>query len=173
MKIFLQLFVFYLFFPFSLLAQKIITDSIPSDLAEEKVIFLKFDKVNLSEIDSTDKGNPYVLERQQRHNNIIEGVNADFEIQAKEYINPYKFSTLKKYKQAEFADCKYVLISRAYDNKHLVDHPEEDILIVFEYFLLDKQNMIAYKMFELDEMKVYDNKLIIKKFNKRISKFNN
>jgi len=46
--------------------------------------------------------------------------------------------------------------------------PPEDELLVFKYFIFDMQNNIAYEVFRLDEMKVYDFKLVIKKLNKAI-----
>lgn len=66
------------------------------------------------------------------------------------------------------AGYKYVLQSAVYKHDYLRGQPKDNELIVFEYFIYDMQNNIAYEVFRLDEMKVYDFKLVMKKLLRAI-----
>lgn len=66
------------------------------------------------------------------------------------------------------AGYKYVLQSAVYKYDNLKGQPKDNELIVYEHFIYDMQNNIAYEVFRLDEMKVYDFKLVMKKLLRAI-----
>ncbi|MDA9312777.1 hypothetical protein N9515_03210 [Vicingaceae bacterium] len=135
---------------------------------KEKIIFLEHEPVKLSEFEERTKSTEYILERQENHNRILEQSNRKLQIAAMEYPFEYAITTPSTYFSLAEAGYKYVLQSNVYKYNHLMTQPPEGELLVFEYFIFDMQNNIAYEVFRLDEMKVYDLKLVIKKLNKAI-----
>lgn len=156
-----------LFFPFSLSAQDFtLEEGLPNDLNQEKIIFLKHQAIEVTFNPEESKAEEYLHLRQINHNEVIEEANNELEKFAQRYPFEYTISNQSDYKELVLKGHKYVLESEVYDYDHLNRHPEEDELIVFEYFLIDLYNGKAYKVFELDEMKVYDAKLLIRKFSR-------
>lgn len=156
-----------LFLPFFLSAQDYILEKgLPNDLNKEKVIFLKHQAIEVTYDPEEGSAEEYLHLRQINHNEVIEEANEELEKYAKGYPFEYTISNQSDYKELILKGHKYVLESKVYDYEHLNRHPEEDELIVFEYFLIDLYNGKAYKVFELDEMKVYDAKLLIRKFSR-------
>ena len=141
---------------------------IPEDLDKEKIIFLKHEPIKLSEFEEETKSTEYILQRQKNHNRILAQSNGKLEIAAMDYPFEYAITTPSTYFSLAEAGYKYVLQSSVYQYEHLMAQPPEDELLVFKYFIFDMQNNIAYEVFRLDEMKVYDFKLVIKKLNKAI-----
>ena len=147
-----------------------IVKGLPSDLDQEKIIFFKHDKVEITANEDGGEQDEYVHLRQTNHNKVIEEANEELTVAAMEYPFDYAISTKSKHEPLLAAGYRYILDSRVYANKHLSDQPKEDELIVFEYFIVDTQNDIAYKVFELDEMKVYDSKMLIRRLNRALKK---
>ncbi len=149
-------------------AQTSFKDGLPNDLDKEKLIILKHDKVKVTGDKNGKKADRYLHLRQSNHNKVLQESNKKLVVAALEYPFQYAFATKKSYKNLIPAGYKYVLISQVYENEHLKKEQTQDELIVFEYFLLNVEENIAYKVFELDEMKVYDSKLMIKRLNKKL-----
>lgn len=156
-----------LIFPLFLSAQEFtLAEGLPNDLKTEKVIFLAHQAIEVTFNPEKGKAEEYLHLRQINHNEVIEEANNELEKFAQRYPFEYAISNQSDYKELVLKGHKYVLESEVYDYDHLYRHPEEDELIVFEYFLIDLYNGKAYKVFELDEMKVYDAKLLIRKFSR-------
>jgi hypothetical protein len=156
-----------LIFPLFLIAQEpTFKKGLPDDLDKEKIILLKHEPIELSVFERNTKSSKYILRRQENHNEIIEQSNLKLKGAALEYPFEYAITTPSTYLSLAKAGYKYVLQSSVYTYKHLKQQPSE--LIVFEYFIYDMQNNIAYEVFRIDEMKVYDFKLIMRKLNKAI-----
>jgi hypothetical protein len=156
-----------LIFPLFLIAQEpTFKKGLPDDLDKEKIILLEHEPIELSVFERNTKSSKYILRRQENHNEIIEQSNLKLKGAALEYPFEYAITTPSTYLSLAKAGYKYVLQSSVYTYKHLKQQPSE--LIVFEYFIYDMQNNIAYEVFRIDEMKVYDFKLIMRKLNKAI-----
>lgn len=163
------LFIFML--PFLLPAQDfILEEGLPDDLHQEKVIFLKHQTIEVTFDPKQGNAEEYLYLRQINHNEVITEANNDLAKFAQRYPFDYTLSEQDDYKSLVLKGYKYVLESEVYDYDHLYRHPEEDELIIFEYFLIDLYNGKAYKVFELDEMKVYDAKLLIRKFSRKLKR---
>ncbi|MFT5666272.1 MAG: hypothetical protein ACI9DK_000451 [Vicingaceae bacterium] len=162
-----QLLFILLIFPLFLIAQEpTFKKGLPDDLDKEKIILLEHEPIELSVFERNTKSSKYILRRQENHNEIIEQSNLKLKGAALEYPFEYAITTPSTYLSLAKAGYKYVLQSSVYTYKHLKQQPSE--LIVFEYFIYDMQNNIAYEVFRIDEMKVYDFKLIMRKLNKAI-----
>ncbi|MBD99278.1 MAG: hypothetical protein CMO34_05490 [Verrucomicrobia bacterium] len=159
-----------LLLPFVLNSQPIVRDGLPLDLNQEKIILLKHEKIEVKADKKAGKQQKYLYLRQSNHNSVIEESNEKLILAAMDYPFEYAISTLSKYKSILKAGYKYVLISNVYKNEHLYSQPNEGELIVFEYFILDVNENVAFKVFELDEMKVYDSKMLIRRLNKALKK---
>lgn len=156
-----------LIFPLFLIAQEpTFKKGLPDDLDKEKIILLEHEPIELTVFEKKTKSSKYILSRQENHNKIIEQSNVKLKGAALEYPFEYAITTPSTYLSLAKAGYKYVLQSSVYTYKHLKQQPSE--LIVFEYFIYDMQNNIAYEVFRIDEMKVYDFKLIMRKLNKAI-----
>lgn len=161
---------FLLFFLPSLLQAQDHTfkSGIPNDLETEKIIFLEHEKVNVTANAKESKAAKYLYKRQMAHNVAIKEANIKLRGAALSYPHEYAIASPSTYKSLIPAGYKYVLQSGLYTYDNLKSQPNEDELIVYEYFIHDVENDIAYKVFELDEMKIYDFKLVIKKLKKAI-----
>lgn len=162
--------VFFLFLaPFIALTQEhIFVEGIPKDLENEKIIILKHEKVDVTANKKDGREAKYLYQRQTSHNKVIQEANLKLKGAALSYPYGYAIASKSTYESLLPAGYKYVLQSSAYSYDNLKSQPEEGELIVYEYFIHDVENNLAYKVFELDEMKIYDFKLIIKKLNKAI-----
>jgi hypothetical protein len=166
-----KIWLFILMLPFLLSAQDfILEEGLPDDLNQEKVIFLKHQAIEVTFDPEKGSAEEYLHLRQINHNEVIEEANNELEEFAKRYPFEYTVSNQSDYKELVLKGYKYVLQSEVYDYDYLYRHPEEDELIVFEYFLIDLYNGKAYKVFELDEMKVYDAKLLIRRFSRKLKR---
>lgn len=163
-----NLYFLLLLIPLISFSQTNIADGVPADLKNEKVILLKHEAMEYTVSGNEGKAEEYVHHRQKTHNSVIEEANTELVAAALAFPFAYAFATYSTYQDLMAAGYKYVLISQVYKNDYLRKHPEEGELIVFEYFLFDPVNDVAYKLFEMDEMKVYDSKLLIKKLNKAL-----
>ena len=164
-KIFFLLF----FLPIAVLAQEpTFKKGIPDDLDKEKIIFLKHEPIKVTARKKSKKAEKYLYERQTNHNKVIEESNQILKGAALAYPFEYAITTPSTYISLAKAGYKYVLQSSVYKYDHLQDQPTEDELVVFTYFIYDMENNIAYEVFHLDEMKVYDFKLIIKRLKRAI-----
>jgi len=145
---------------------------VPNDLSTEKIIFLEHEPVKVTANKKDGKAAKYLYLRQTNHNNVVEESNKKLSGAALSYPYEYAITTPSTYPSLIKAGYKYVLRSNVYNYTHLKSQPEEDELIVFEYFIHDVKNNIAYKVFQMDEMKVYDTKMMIKRLNKAVKKHN-
>ena len=147
-----------------------IKEGAPGDLKDQKIIIFKHEKIEVTANKKDGKEAKYLYLRQTNHNKVVDEANMKLQGAAMEYPYEYALSTKSAYEALLKAGYKYILDSRAYNYENLSTQPNEGELIVYEYFLRDMENRIAYKVFELDEMKIYDSKLMIKKLNKAIKK---
>ena len=106
--------------------------------------------------------------RQNNHNEVIKQSNWKLKGTALQYPYEYTITTPSTYLSIPKAVYKYVLQSAVYKYDQLKGQPTDNELVVYEYCIYDMGNNIAYEVFRIDEMKVYDFKLIIKKLNKAI-----
>ena len=109
-----------------------------------------------------------MYERQTNHNEVIKQSNSKLKGAALQYPYEYAITTSSTYLSLAKAGYKYVLQSAIYKYDKLEGQPTDNEPVVYEYFIYDMENNIAYEVFRIDEMKVYDFKLIIKKLNKAI-----
>lgn len=166
----MRLLVLLFVLPLFSIGQTTFLNGVPNDLDQNKIIFLKHEPVDVTADPKESKAEKYVHHRQKNHNRVIDESNQELAAAALKYPFEYAIATQSSYESLVPAGYKYVLISQVYKNEYLKKHPEEDELIVFEYFILDVEGNIAYKVFELDEMKVYDSKMLMRKLNKEIKK---
>mgnify|MGYP007095013551 CR=1 FL=1 len=155
---------------FSQEAETVVKEGAPSDLKEEKIIILKHSKIEVTADKKGGREAKYIYLRQTNHNQVVGEANEKLAEAAMEYPYGYAIASKSSYEALLKAGYKYVLDSKAYDYEHVSVQPNEGELIIFEYFLRDIANNVAYKVFELDEMKIYDSKLLIKKLNKAVRK---
>lgn len=160
---------FLMFFSAFVWGQEVqIMDGIPQDLEDEKIIFFKFEPVEVTAKEDGKAQDRYLHLRQTNHNQVIKEANRELTLAAMDYPYAYAITQKSRHKPLLGAGYKYILTSKVYDNEHLKTQPQEGELIVFEYFIVDTQNLLAYKVFQLDEMKVYDSKMLIRRLKKAI-----
>ena len=147
-----------------------IKKGVPEDLNQSKLIILKHEQIEVKVTSDDKKEEKYLLLRQNNHNKVSKESNAKLLGASSEYPFEYDLAYKSEYKPLIDSKCKYILDSSVYNNENISTQPNEGELIVYEYFIRDIENNIAYKVFELDEMKVYDSKLIIKKLSKAVKK---
>jgi hypothetical protein len=148
----------------------IIKEGAPYDLNESKIIFLNHENIEITAYKDSSKQQAYLHLRQINHNKVIKEANDKLKVAALDYPFAYVISKKSSFEPLVKAGYKYMLDSRAYNYDNLAVQPNEDELIVYEFFIRDLTTNLAYKVFELDEMKVYDSKLIIKRLNKKVKK---
>lgn len=166
----MRLLFFLLCLPFvgSSQSQVQVLNGLPTDLDKEKVVFLQHEPIKITVDPKNSKADKYIHHRQKTHNKVIDESNQELLTAAMSYPYKYALASFTTYEKLSDAGYKYVLYSSVYKNDYLKKHPEEDELIVFEYFILDMKNDLAYKVFEMDEMKVYDSKMLMRKLNKAL-----
>lgn len=157
-----------LFIPLVSFSQVQILNGLPTDLDKEKIIFLQHEPMKITINPKESRANKYIYHRQKTHNRVIDEANQELLTAAMSYPFKYALASFSSYKKLKDAGYKYVLYSTVYKNDYLKKHPEEDELIVFEYFILDMEQDLAYKLFEMDEMKVYDSKMLMRKLNRAL-----
>jgi hypothetical protein len=160
-----------LFTPFLCLSQEpTFQEGIPDDLDQEKIIFLQHEPVEVTAREKSKKAEKYLYERQTNHNRVIIESNIKLKGAALKYPYEYGITGPSTYSKLAEAGYKYVLQSSVYKYDYLKGQPAENEMIVYEYFIYDMENNVAYEVFKIDEMKVYDFKLIIRKLNKAIKR---
>ena len=165
------IFALLLFIPFFSISQEpTFFNGLPDDLDQEKIIFLEHEKIKVTADKKNGKEEKYLHLRQTNHNSVIEESNTKLKGAALQYPFKYAFATPSTYESLLKAGYRYVLQSRVYSYEHLKTQPKEGELIVFEYYIFDTQKNVAFKAFELDEMKVYDSKLLMKRLTKALRK---
>lgn len=159
--------------PCSLFAQEpTLMKGVPEELKDEKIIFLEHEKIDLTE--KTEEMSraewKYLNLRQTNHNKVISQANEKLKAAALSYPYAYAIASPSTYESLQKAGYRYILQSNVYSYNHLKEQPKEGELLVFTYYIYDTERNIVYEIFELDEMKVYDFKTVIKKLNKAIKK---
>lgn len=148
-----------------------IIEGLPSDLDQVQLILLKHEAIEVGSEEEEEASREYVMRRQENHNRVLKEFNRELEEAAKEfYPFDYLLAFPSEVDSLLGSTAKYVLYSNVYQYNFLKDQPEEGELLVFGYYLKDKETEVVYQLFELDEMKVYDAKLIMKKLAKDIKK---
>lgn len=147
-----------------------IKEGVPHDLNESKIIFLSHEKIEVTAVKDSSSQQAYLHLRQTNHNDVIKEANDKLKIAALDYPFAYAISTKSSFEPLIKVGYKYLLDSRAYSYENLLVQPNEGELIIYEYFIIDLTANLAYKVFELDEMKVYDSKLMIRKLNRKVKK---
>ena len=143
---------------------------IPEDLDQHKIIFLNYEPVNVSSEKPKSKEDRYIRDRKEQHNMATEQANDYLRTAALDY--PYKYAIAKysSYESLVEAGYKYVLLCNCFDNQRLMKSPESGVLLIYDFYIKDLTTGDIYLLFDLDEMKVYDYRLVMKKLNKLISK---
>ena len=163
---------FTLLIPFLSIGQKTkVSEGVPPDLNASKLIILKHATISTGSEAEDKRTRKYVIQRQENHNRISEEFNKELEEAAKKYYPfeyilafPSEIDSLMK------LGYKYVLFSNVYDYEHLADQPPEGELLVFGYYIKDQELKNVFTLYEIDEMKVYDAKMMIRKLNKEAKK---
>ena len=164
-----NLLFFLILLPLGAFAQEtILMKGIPGDLEDEKIIFLEHEKVDVTADKKDSKEAKYLYLRQTNHNKVISDANIKLRGAALSYPYKYAIASPSTYEALQKAGYKYVFQSNVYKYDHLKTQPEEGELVVFTYYIFDAEKNIAYEVFELDEMKIYDFKAVIRKLNKAI-----
>lgn len=154
-------------------AQTQVLKGLPTDLDKEKIVFLQHEPLKITVNPKNSRADKYIYHRQKTHNKVIDESNQELLVAAMSYPFKYALASYTSYEKLNEAGYKYVLYSNVYKNDYLKKHPEEDELIVFEYYVMDMDNDIAYKVFEMDEMKVYDSKMLMRKLNRALKSLYN
>ncbi len=154
--------------PIGMLAQeKIINEGVPADLDKETLIILKHEAIEVGTEEESESTRKYVIRRQENHNRVLLEFNAELE-EAAEKLYPFQYilafpseidSLMKN-------GHKYVLYSNAYVYDYLKGQPVEGELIVFGYYIKNQTGNEVFQTFELDEMKIYDAKMIMRKLRR-------
>lgn len=162
-----------LFIPLITLAQEpTFKEGIPDDLDREKIIFLQHEPVKVTANSRSSKAEKYLYERQTNHNNVIAESNRKLKGAALDYPYEYGITGPSTYLELAKAGYKYVLQSSVYNYNYLKGQPEDNVLMVYEYFIYDMQNNVAYEVFSINEAKIYDFRIIIRKLNRAIKRGN-
>ena len=160
-----------LFCSSQMFGQDEIKKGVPEDLDKEKIIILMHEKVEVGSANENQSTANYVVRRQENHNTVSDEFNQKLN---KAFESKYPFDYVLAYpsEMDQFFDqgYKYVLYSNVYSYEHLKDQPNEGELIVFTYVIKDRSKTVVYEVFELDEMKVYDANMILKKLNREAKK---
>lgn len=159
-----------LMLPILLLGQEAkVIEGLPSDLNTEKLIFLQHEPMKVGTEEENQKTKEYVIQRQENHNRVAKEFNTELAIALNEsYPFDYEIAFPSTYDSLLTAGAKYVLFSNNYTYDYLRNQPAEDELLVFGFFIKDQGSTTIYTLFELDEMKVYDAKMIVKKLMKQV-----
>ncbi len=160
---------FLSFLSISVFAQKEY-NGLPDDLREQKIIFLNYEPINIPEERPKGEVEKYIFTRKKQHNRAAEQANNYLRTSAIEYPFKYAIAGHDSYTKLVGAGYKYVLESNSFDNERLMESPESGILLIYDFYIKDLTTGDIYLLFKLDEMKVYDYRLIIKKLNKLVKK---
>ena len=169
-KLFKAILISILLTPFLVNAQVEIINGVPEDITDSKIIFLRHEKIEIGTDEENEAAKEYIILSQNTHNEATEEYNKNLDIASKQYPYSHTISSPSAYLSLKDQGYKYVLDSELFKYEHLRSQPEEDALIVFEYYLRDLTSEKLYAVFEIDEMMVYDAKLVIKKLNKALEK---
>jgi hypothetical protein len=143
---------------------------LPDDLDEHKLILLNYEPINISEEKPEGEEQKYIQTRKKLHNKAVDQANEYLRTSAIEYPFKYAIAGHSSYEKLVGAGYKYVLESNCFDNERLMKSPESGILLVYDFYIKDLTTGDIYILFHLDEMKVYDYRLIMKKLNKLVKK---
>lgn len=143
---------------------------IPEDLAQEKIIFLNYEPINISDERPRSKEDRYIRERKEQHNMAAEQANDYLRTSALDYPYKYAIANHSTYKNLVEAGYKYVLECNCFNNERLMKSPESGVLLIYDFYIKDLTTGDIYLLFDLDEMKVYDYRLVMKKLNKLVNK---
>lgn len=148
-------------------------DSLPADLNRETLIILKHEKIDLGTMEEDERSKKYVIHRQENHNRVTEEFNRELELAADKYYQlNYQLAFPSDLALLDKQAFKYVLYSHVYDYEYLKSQPNEGELLIYHYVIKDRNSNKVYSVFEIDEMKVYDAKLIMRKLAKEVKKSN-
>ena len=136
----------------------------------EKIIFIKYEPINISDEEAVSEEDIHILTRKKQHNLATEQANEYLQTAAIDYPFDYALAAHSSYESLIPAGYKYVLECNSFDNERLMKSPESGILLIYDFHIKDLTTGDIYLLFELDEMKVYDYRLIMKKLLKLTSK---
>ncbi len=145
-------------------------EGLPDDLNEQKLILLNYEPININEKKPEGEEEKYIRRRKKLHNRAVEQANEYLRTSAIEYPFKYAIAGHSSYEKLVGAGYKYVLESNCFDNERLMKSPESGILLIYDFYIKDLTTGDIYILFHLDEMKVYDYRLIMKKLNKLVKK---
>jgi hypothetical protein len=168
-KNYASLLLFFSFlFSLSINAQDMISkEGIPDQLKSEKLIFLKHESIAVGTEEEDENSKKYVILRQENHNKVLKEFNAELEAA----VSHYPFESILAFPselKSMASENRYVLYSSVYEYEFLKSQPKEGELIVFSYFIKDNETGKMYPLFEMDEMKIYDAKMMMKRLKRKL-----
>lgn len=167
-KISILLFGFIFLSSIKLWSQEAISmDGLPEGLKTEKLIILKHESIEIGTEEEDEKSKKYVLQRQENHNKVLAEFNTELEAASSSYPFESSLAFPSEIKSMS-SNYRYVLYSSVYEYEFLKSQPKEGELIIFSYFIKDTNTGTMYPLFEMDEMKIYDAKMMMKKLKKKI-----
>lgn len=143
---------------------------LPDDLDKNKIIFLNYEPINISDGKPKGEEEKYIYTRKKQHNKAVEQANEYLKTAAIDYPFNYAIAGHSTYENLVSAGYKYVLECNSFDNERLMTSPESGVLLIYDFYIKDLTTGDVYVLFDLDEMKVYDYRLIMKKLNKLVNK---
>lgn len=143
---------------------------LPDDLNDQKIIFLNYEPISISDENAKGDVEKYILTRKKQHNKATEQANDYLKVAAINYPFKYALASHSSYENLVSAGYKYVLECNSFDNERLMTSPESGVLLIYDFYIKDLTTGDIYILFHLDEMKVYDYRLIMKKLIKLTNK---
>lgn len=162
-------FLIFILLPLLSIAQREFK-GLPDDLDEHKLILLNYEPINISDNKPEGEEEKYIRMRKKLHKRAVVQANEYLRTSAIEYPFKYAIAGHSSYEKLVGAGYKYVLESNCFDNERLMKSPESGVLLIYDFYIKDLTTGDIYILFHLDEMKVYDYRLIMKKLNKLVKK---
>lgn len=138
---------------------------LPADLNKSKIIFLSYNPVSFDKSSAITKEEKYIALRKENHNSATKQANEYLKMAALNYPFRYALGNADRYLPLVNAGYKYVLECNCFHNDRLNYQPESDVLLEYDFYIRNLTNDDVYFLFKLDEMKIYDYRLIMRKFN--------
>ncbi len=142
---------------------------LPDDLENNKIIFLSYNPVSVDKSAATTKEEKYIALRKEKHNDATKQANEYLKMSALDYPFRYALGNVDRYLPLVNAGYKYVLECNCFHNDRLNYQPEADVLLQYDFYVRNLTNNDVYFLFKLDEMKIYDYRLIMRKFNNLVA----
>lgn len=140
----------------------------PEDLNKEKIIFLKYEQIKIS-----DRFGKLVKKMYTRHNKAVVESNEMLEKEAKKYPFDYVISTRAEYKDLIEQGYKYVLecdMMEYYNNGKGAVASDVRTKFYSDLYIKDLQTGDKYTLFEISDTYLIRYDKLMQKFNQKVKK---